>query len=112
VHLHGFSQKSILLVALGLIMRKRIGIKLTLIGDDDPQSMRARGRVAYWCYSCARVFFGVSPRFQTLYEASNLPRDRFRLIPNGVDLERFRPASVNEQRALRSELGLPLDSTV
>jgi glycosyltransferase involved in cell wall biosynthesis len=109
LHLHGFSQKSILLVVLGLMMGKRIGIKLTSVGHDDPVAMRARGRVAYWCYSRAQVLFGVSPRFQALFEASGLPRDRFRLIPNGVDVERFTPASPETRRALRAEHGLPVE---
>ena len=46
LHLHGFSQKSILLVLLGLVLGKRIGIKLTSVGHDDPVSMKARGRLA------------------------------------------------------------------
>ena len=112
LHLHGFSQKSMLLIALGLMSGKRIGIKLTSVGHDDPASMRARGRLAYWCYSRAHVFFGVSPRFRALYEASDLSRERFRLIPNGVDLERFKPASLDERRALRVELGLPADGAL
>jgi glycosyltransferase involved in cell wall biosynthesis len=112
LHLHGFSRKSMLLTVLGLLLGKRVAIKLTSVGHDDPASIRARGRLAYWCYSRAHLFFGVSPRLQTLYEASGLPRDRFRLIPNGVDLQRFRPASLDERRALRAELGLPPDTTV
>lgn len=110
LHLHGFSQKSILLVVLGLAMGKRIGIKLTSVGHDDPASMRSRGRLAYWCYSQARMFFGVSPQLQALYETSGLMPGRFHLIPNGVDLERFRPASLDERRALRAELSLPPNS--
>lgn len=112
LHLHGFSQKSILLVVLALLMGKRIGIKLTSVGHDDPVAMRARGRVAYWCYSRAQVLFGVSPKFQALFEESGLPRDRFRLIPNGVDLERFTPASLETRRALRAEHGLPMEGVL
>jgi glycosyltransferase involved in cell wall biosynthesis len=112
LHLHGFSQKSMLAIVLGLALGKRIAIKLTSVGHDDPAAMKARGPFAYWCYSRARLFFGVSPRFQVLYEGSGLPRDRFRLIPNGVDVERFRPATAGERRALRDELGLPADAAV
>lgn len=112
LHLHGFSQKTMLLVVLGILLRKRIGIKLTSVGHDDPAAMRRRGRVAYWCYSRADLLFGVSARFQTLYAASGLPVDRFRLIPNGVDLGRFTPASLTERRALRAELGLPRELTL
>src|SRR5579862_8442192 len=57
VHLHGFSQKSMLLVWLALAERKRLAIKLTSVGDDDPISMRRRGWLAYWCYRRAAVFF-------------------------------------------------------
>jgi glycosyltransferase involved in cell wall biosynthesis len=112
LHLHGFSQKSVLLVALGLLTGKRIAIKLTSVGHDDPQSMKARGALTYWCYSRARMFFGVSPRLQALYAASGLPPDRFRLIANGVDVTRFRPAAAAERRALRAELNLPIDGVV
>lgn len=112
VHLHGFSRKSMLLVVLGLLMRKRIAIKLTSVGHDDPIAMRARGRLTYWCYSRADVFFGVSPRLERLYGASGLPRTKFRLIPNGVDLQRFQPASSSERRDLRRELSLPVDSPI
>jgi glycosyltransferase involved in cell wall biosynthesis len=112
VHLHGFSQKTMLLVVLALVTGKRIAIKLTSVGHDDPASIRATGSLAYWCYSRAHRFFGVSPGIQALYEASGLPPDRFRLIPNGVDLERFRPASSEERRALRAGLGLPAEGPV
>lgn len=107
LHLHGFSQKSMLLVVLGLLLRKRLAIKLTSVGHDDPASMRARGRLVYWCYSRAHMLFGVSPRFEQLFASSGLPAERFRLIPNGVDVTRFRPAAREEKRALRAELGLP-----
>jgi glycosyltransferase involved in cell wall biosynthesis len=112
VHLHGFSQKTMVVIVLGLLTGKRIAIKLTSVGHDDPASIRARGRVAYWCYSRARLFFGVSPRLEALYAASGLPARRFRLIPNGVDLERFRPASPDERRSLRAGLGLPVEGAL
>lgn len=109
VHLHGFSQKSMLLVVLALMTGKRLAIKLTSVGHDDPAAILARGALAYWCYSRARIFFGVSPRLEALYQASGLPSGRFRLIPNGVDLQRFQPASPDDRRALRAGLGLPAD---
>ena len=36
-----------------------------------------------------------------------IPAERIRLLPHGVDVERFRPASPDERRALRARLGLP-----
>ena len=107
VHLHGFSQKSLLLVLLARIFRKKLVLKLTSVGQDDPHSIRARGRLVFWFYSRADLFLGVSPRLQQLYQSFGLLPDKFWLVPNGVDLERFRPADRDERLALRRELGFP-----
>jgi glycosyltransferase involved in cell wall biosynthesis len=110
VHLHGFSQKSMLLIWLARMKGKRVAIKLTSVGHDDPASMSQRGGPAYWLYSRADLFFAVSPRFAESYHAAGLPANRFRLIPNGVDCERFRPAVDGERERIRHELGLPVES--
>lgn len=112
VHLHGFSQKSLLLIMLTRLFRKKLVLKLTSVGHDDPLSIRTRGRLAFWCYSRADLFVGVSPRLQQLYCASGLPGEKFWLIPNGVDLGRFRPGDQRERQALRRELGLPEELTL
>ena len=112
VHLHGFSQKSMLLIGLARLKRKRIAIKLTSVGHDDPASMSRRGSLAYRLYSHSDLFFAVSPRFVESYDAAGLPRNRFRLIPNGVDCERFRPPVAGERESLRGELGLPVESRI
>ena len=112
VHLHGFSQKSILMVALARLLGKRLVITLTSVGHDDPVSMKQRGTMTYWAYSRADVFAAVSPGFRPLYESSSLPPDRLKYIPNAVDTERFAPVSADRRRALRRELGLPEDGSI
>lgn len=112
VHLHGFSQKSILMVALARLLGKRLVVTLTSVGHDDPISMQRRGAMTYWAYSRADVFAAVSPRFRPLYESSSLPPARFKYIPNAVDTQRFAPVSDERRRALRRELGLPEDGSV
>jgi glycosyltransferase involved in cell wall biosynthesis len=107
VHLHGFSQKSILLMALARLTGSRVAIKLTSIGHDDPLSMKRRGSIAYGWYSRSDMFFAVSPRFVRSYEAAGLPTRRLRLIPNGVDCSRFRPPLAGERDTLRRALSLP-----
>jgi glycosyltransferase involved in cell wall biosynthesis len=49
---------------------------------------------------------------QELYHSSALPREKFWLIPNGVDVERFRPGDKGERQALRRELGLSEELTL
>ena len=107
VHLHGFSRKSVLVIMLARLFRKRTVLKLTSVGHDDPAAIRARGRVAYGCYRRVDLLIGVSPRQAELCRAAGLPAEKFQLIPNGVDLERFRPAARSERRRLRAALGLP-----
>jgi glycosyltransferase involved in cell wall biosynthesis len=112
VHLHGFSTKSRIVVAITRLLGKRVIIKMTSVGHDDPMAMRAKGARVFGSFARADRFVGVSPRFEELYAQSELPPDRFRLIPNGVDLDRFRPPTEGERAALRRMLGLPVDRPV
>lgn len=112
VHLHGFSQKTLLVVALARLTGKRIVIKLTSVGHDDPAAIWARGRAAFWAYAQADCFIGVTPRFGSTFAAHGLDAGRFEFIPNGVDLDRFKPVSPEEQIALLRELGLRADQPV
>ncbi len=107
VHLHGFSQKSVLLTVMAILSGKKIAIKLTSFGDDDPRTMMRRSRLAAWCYRRANMFFAVTPKFRESYDGAGLPGDRFRVISNGVDLDRFRPPADGERSSLRRELKIP-----
>lgn len=110
VHLHGFSRKSRLVLVLAKLLGKPVIIKLTSVGHDDPVSIRGRGRFDAWCYARAEALVGVSPQFGALARSAGLDR-RFHLIPNGVDLGRFHPVSVDERKARQRELGLSPDRT-
>lgn len=112
VQLHGFSQKSVLLIVLARLARKRVAIKLTSMGHDDAISMRRRGRIAWACYANADAYFAVSPGFAEGHAAAGLRRDRFRLMPNGVDVQRFRPAAAGERDMLRAALQIPASSVM
>lgn len=109
VHLHGFSAKSRVVMALARLLDKRIIIKLTSVGHDDPLAIRAQGRGLFRAVSRADRFVAVSPAFEALYVEAGLPTEKFRLIPNGVDVDRFRPPSPGDRLALRVALGLPAD---
>ncbi|MGQ0736662.1 MAG: glycosyltransferase family 4 protein [Acidobacteriota bacterium] len=106
VHLHGFSQKTLLVMALARVCRKRVLIKLTSVGHDDGVAMKTRGGLRFVCYKSADVFVGVSPRHERAHQEAGLPPGKFRLVPNGVDLDRFHPASPDERRQARARLGL------
>jgi glycosyltransferase involved in cell wall biosynthesis len=108
VHLHGFSRKTVLLIVLARLLARRVVVKMTSIGHDDPLSVRRRSRPSFWLLSRADLVLAVSPGLEAAYRQAGLPAARLRLIPNGVDLDRFRPAAdAGEVRQARHAVGLP-----
>ena len=89
VHLHGVSQKSLLVIALAKLLGKKIVIKLTSVGHDDPASIRATGALMWTAYRQADRFIGVTPRFAEGFGATGLDREPFR-----VHSERRRSRSI------------------
>ena len=112
VHLHGFSQKSILIVALARLLGKKIVIKLTSLGHDDPAAIRAQGRAMWTAYRQADRYIGVTPRFADGFAAAGLDPGRFVFIPNGVDLDRFKPASADTRAEFQNLLRIPIGDPV
>lgn len=110
LHLHGVSRKSAPLARLARLLGKRVVLKLGSVGEDDPLS--ERGRAYAHLYRRVDVIVGVSPEIERRYREAGLPPERFRLIPNGVDLERFRPADQGARRAARHALRLSEEPVV
>ncbi len=52
-------------------------------------------------------FIAISTEIRDELLGLGIPGARIRFIPNGVDLDRFRPPSADEKAALRARLGLP-----
>ena len=109
VHLHGFSQKSILVVLLARLFGKAVIITIHTAVHDEAEGVRRLGALAYRCYAGADRFLAISEAMAQNYRAAGLPADRLRVTPNGVDTERFRPAAPAERDRLRRELGLAAD---
>lgn len=112
VHLHGFSQKSYLFLFLGRLARRKLVLKMTSVGRDDPVSIRNRSRLAGRFYAQVDCVVSVSPRLSEAYAQAGLPLTHLRIIPNGVDTTRFRPPTVGERVAFRRALGLAEDRPI
>ncbi len=104
VHLHGFSQKSVLLVLLARLFRKKVVITIHTAEQDEPEGVRRLGDLAYRCYASADRFIAISPRLAENYRRAGLPADRLATVPNAVDTDRFTPADAAERRRLRNAL--------
>lgn len=58
------------------------------------------------------AFVAISPDLVQELETIGIDRSRCGLIPNGVDIERFKPAEAEERAALRRSLDLPESAPV
>lgn len=80
----------------------------------EPASVRARTRAVV--RACALVSHRVPDRIlccsevaRKLHVECGYPAERFAIVPNGLDVERFRPDPISRQ-AVRAELDLPSDA--
>lgn len=109
VHLHGFSQKSVLIVLLARLFKKKIVMTIHTAEHDEVGAARSRGWIAYWAYRQADLYVAISSRIAGNYLAAGLPTTRLRLAANGLDVSRFRPPSRAERDAARADFGLSRD---
>jgi glycosyltransferase involved in cell wall biosynthesis len=108
IHVQGYSSKNILLALVAKMLRRPIVLHLQTATHDEPPVVAAQGRLAWWAFATADQYLSVSPGLTQHFLAAGLPADRIQQAPNGVDAERFRPASSGERVALRTALGLPV----
>ena len=105
VHLHGFSQKSILIVLLARLLGKQIILTIHTAEHDEASGVKKLGWLAYWAYRRADLYVAISSRIAHNYLAAGLPKTKLRLAPNGVDVSKFHPASRAEREQARQALG-------
>ena len=107
VHLHGYSSKNVLVTAMARLFRKPIVLSLHTSGFDEPHVIAQHGRLALWAFKAADLYLSVSRGLVDTYLAYGMPADRILEVPNGIDLDRFKPATPEERGALRRRLNLP-----
>jgi len=107
IHVHGFSQKNVPVAILARLLGKPTVLSLHTAGQDEPALIKRRGLLPYWALKSAKLVLCVSPDLRARSLDADFPAERVRLTPNGVDTNRFRPATADERQALRRELGWP-----
>ncbi len=105
VHIHGFSPRNCLLIALARVLGKKIVLKCTSFGQDDPSTVKVQSGLSWFFYKRCHAYIGINPAFEKSYVQSGLPIEKYNFIPNCVDLNRFMPASDESRRQLRINLG-------
>ena len=113
VHLHGVSAKNVPVTSLARMMGKRIVLTMHTAGQDEPQAVEARGGdAAVRAFKQAALVMSVSPVLSERYRQAGFPPEKLRDTINGIDVERFRPATEAERVAIRERLQLPAARTI
>lgn len=112
IHVHGVSAKNVLVTAVAKLIGRPVVLSLHTMGADTPDAIKRTGTLAWWSFRSAARYLAVSPALmQASLDAGVDPR-RIRHLPNGIDTDRFTPASAEERRALRRSLNVDIDAPV
>lgn len=117
IHLPGiFGWVSLSALLMGKLLGKRCIAKISAWGYDDPLSMKRSklGAIKLRIFSLADFFIVTHNRLVVLFDNASLPRcPRIKVIPNGVDTQRFQPAKNAQEKALiRKRLNLPVQGEI
>jgi len=112
VHVHGYSSKNVIVTAIATLMRVPIVLSLHTAGFDEPAAIAAHGRLARWAFESARAYLCVSPQLADACRIAGVPKASVRYVPNGVDVDRFRPVQPEAREQLRRVLGIDGDHPV
>lgn len=112
IHIHGFSTKNVIVTAAAKLFRRPIVLSLHTANHDEARTIRQHSPMAWWAFRRADQYLSVSPGLVDAYLSEGLPADRIRLVPNGIDLQRFQPASPGARAMLRRRLDIPEEKPV
>lgn len=105
VHIHGFSWRNAGVILIAVLLRKKIILKMTSFGQDDPESIKKKSRILWYIFNLCDFFIGISPVFSESCSNSGISKDKYRLIPNGVSLNIFRPISLERKIKFKENFG-------
>jgi glycosyltransferase involved in cell wall biosynthesis len=112
IHVHALTDALYPAWLVARLLRVPIVFEMTLVGSDDPMAVRQSANLLlgprFGIYKRCDGFVAISFALARRYLEAGLPGDRLRVIPQGVDLERFTPAA--DRCAERRTLGLPENS--
>jgi glycosyltransferase involved in cell wall biosynthesis len=107
VHVHGANDALYSAWVFGQLFHVPVLFELTLMGADDPETVRNSrnwfSNIRYALYRRFPGYVAISPALAEACRKAGLPSDKLRTIPQGVDVEKYRPAE--DRASLRRDLG-------
>lgn len=113
LHAHGAYYTQAIVGPLARLLGKRSLVKASL-ADNDLKSLTDSSVAPLHRFFLDRVdaYVAISAELEAEFAAKGLKPERVYAIPNGVDMERFRPADGAEKRALAASLGISTDRPI
>ena len=105
VHIHGFSKRNAIVIGICRILNKKVILKMTSYGHDDPLNIKKSSFIFWQLFKCCHAYIGISPAFLVSYQEAGLPEAKYNFIPNFVDLNKFSPSKLDEKKRLKSKYG-------
>jgi glycosyltransferase involved in cell wall biosynthesis len=105
IHIHGFSKRNSIIILMGLLYRKKIILKMTSYGQDDPLTVKNKSFIMWEIYKKCHSYIGISPAFYLSSLKTKLLINKYNSIPNGVDLYKFYKASSIDKNKLKEKYG-------
>jgi glycosyltransferase involved in cell wall biosynthesis len=108
-HVHQYGYHAALAVVVGRLLRKPVLIKVTSTSTEGIAAALASGRFSRPMMALHRA---VSACIVTSTEAAReaiqfgIPEERIKLLPNGIDIDEFRPATDAEKLRFRIRFGI------
>jgi glycosyltransferase involved in cell wall biosynthesis len=108
IHAHGTLQHGMVSLA-GRLAKKPSLLKVAMANSDIAFGRQGRllGALNRFMVSRFDRYIATTSAIAAEFAAESLDSSRVREIPNGVDTDRYRPATVAERKAICRELGLP-----
>lgn len=115
LHINGFPDPYGILLSMCRFLDKRIVLQSTLYGSDDGYAYcrnHRGGSLRVKQLALVDAVTVISRPLMRTFEEIGFPKRKLVYIPQGVDLERFKPVQVDEKQATRERLGIPVDAQV
>ncbi len=113
VHSHGAYYTHAFIGPLARMLGLRSIVKASLAHDDLVDlPRRFSGTVHRWMLRMVDAYVGTSQDLVDEFRAGGFEVGKIHHLPNGVDVQRFRPVAPSHRPALRATLGLPADRPI
>jgi glycosyltransferase involved in cell wall biosynthesis len=110
LHVHSIAAGKYGAMLAAKLMGKRTVFEMTLVGSDDPESIKKHSSfpaLEMLLFKMFDRYFAISEALAASYERMGLPAGKLWRLSKGVDTERYSPP--DDKRPIRRELGLPED---